>query len=215
MHFPLDFNWQKPDVLVFLSVIPTVAVQRPSTGKVLSLWDRGQQEKWHRRGQVGLLCKVWIRMSTDSRRWFTFIHVLFPLRPSSGTATSWASRIFLTISASWSSPGCVLWMGRPTFAQGTRCFYQTQQTILGVSVFSQTVICVSRRWATCTTCSTWETASTEEPTSTRWETSSRPCEEILYLHTFSRSHSGEVTLVLGVIVQDHRSLFKSRQPHPD
>lgn len=120
LHF---FNQQKADLLIFFSVIFSVAVQRPSTGEVLPLWDSGQQEKWHRRGQVGLLFTVWMKI-LELVHWLlavvcVYSHTLSTL--SSGTATIWESRIFLTISASWNLPGCVKWMGKCTFAQETRC----------------------------------------------------------------------------------------------
>lgn len=47
-------------LMPLLSVISTVAISRPSRRQVLPLWDCGQQKKWHWRGQVGLLCQVWL-----------------------------------------------------------------------------------------------------------------------------------------------------------
>lgn len=90
VHFAPDFKKQKPDLLIVFPVILSVAVQRPSTGKVLSLWGSGQQEKWHWRGQVGLLFEVWIKISVPVL-WLMAVVCVYPhtfSTLSSGTATN-------------------------------------------------------------------------------------------------------------------------------
>lgn len=72
-------------------------------------------DKWDYFARCGLFKETFAKLSK------LFPLSMCPLRLSSGTATTWASRTTLTIAASSSLPEFVSWTDRSTSAQETRC----------------------------------------------------------------------------------------------